>query len=311
MSRLNWKVGLVTTFADRQARVCASEFLGNASSLSRRIVAWRAFTTVVAALGLAAVVQSAEAQILPFAPYSLAPQAEDVIGDLGGVPVRIPRQWVRLVEYAGDSHWLEKQPYPPPARTYGSKLTSFAILIHMPTMKALTPENYEAYQKRGFRDLEWISGGVEAAVLPLTSWTPLNWENPYTWKLPGQGRGGYQSYDYTPLPDRYGLKGWRAVRWNPGNLVLDDKDRGQGMMNHHLYFAYQGGRIVAVIRCGSGVTSAPGGRHTCDHSFLLYPEMKAEVSLSYSPESLAQWRTYQDAMRELILSWRTVTSAKR
>ena len=47
---------------------------------------------------------------------------QDLVGDLGGMPVRIDRHIVRLVEYDGDPGWGEARKGPPPERTHASRL---------------------------------------------------------------------------------------------------------------------------------------------------------------------------------------------
>ncbi len=49
------------------------------------------------------------------------------IGDLGGVPVDLPKNLVHLVEYDGDPAWGKKREGPKPARSYDSKINSFGF----------------------------------------------------------------------------------------------------------------------------------------------------------------------------------------
>ena len=117
-----------------------------------------------------------------FALYALSPNTQDIVGKLGGVPVRIPRAYVRLVAYEGDPHWLEQRQGPPPPRTFESELKSFGILVHMPTMKPLGADNRVAYEKRGFYDLEWIRTGVAAGS--TLSKPERSADDPYQWYVP-------------------------------------------------------------------------------------------------------------------------------
>lgn len=50
-----------------------------------------------------------------------------IIGDLGGVPVEMQRDSVRLVEYNGDPDWGESFEGAVPERTYDSKISSFGF----------------------------------------------------------------------------------------------------------------------------------------------------------------------------------------
>ncbi len=44
------------------------------------------------------------------------------IGDLGGVSVNLPREFVELIEYDGDPNWGEKRVDKKPERTYNKSL---------------------------------------------------------------------------------------------------------------------------------------------------------------------------------------------
>lgn len=247
----------------------------------------------------------------PFPPNAFVQSERDFIGTLGGVPVRIPSAYVRSVEYEGDPHWLEKRQSPPPTRTPQSQVVSFGILVHMPTMQPLNRNNQAQYEARGVRDLEWINSAVQAYSVFMKSMpSETNW---FQDNVPGREPPDGKRYDYVPLPDNHGLKGWRATarRATPRvpEIILNERDRDHSMENHHKYFDLDGERINAYIHCGSGLASAPGGRRTCMHRFLLLPEMVAEVSIAYPPELLPNWRQYQANMRALILSWRTTPDA--
>lgn len=259
---------------------------------------------LLVALGLASVLLGCRAEtqsrVASALPYSLSPPPQAVVGDLGGVPVAIPREYARLVEYDGDPHWLAQRKGPPPVRDNTSKLVSFGILVHLPTMKPLTKDNEEAYQKRGRRDVEWLNSSISAGSVFYKG--EDSFPDPYTSDIPG--REFYKRFDYESVPDMHGMKAWRATREIALDLVLDDLNRRHSMSNHHLYFGYEGEKIIALIKCGSGLTSAPGGRNLCSHSFVLWPEIKAEVEMQYSVDILSDWRINQQKMRDLMLSFR-------
>lgn len=184
------------------------------------------------------------------APYSTSPPASDVVGDLGGVPVSIPRAYARLVEYEGDPHWLEKRKGPPPVRTFGSKLTSFGIVAHYPDMKPLSKENYESYRKTKFRDSEWIHMGVLAGSSLIFRDDPL--ERPYESLVPGHEP--HVSNTYERLPAIYGLTPYKAVKDLGIDLVLDEENRNHSGLNHVLYFYRDdSGKIATFIKCSSGL----------------------------------------------------------
>ncbi|AON55723.1 hypothetical protein [Herbaspirillum seropedicae] len=79
---------------------------------------------------------------------------KDVVGDLGGMKVVIPRGVAELVEYDDDPGWGEKRKGPRPVRTSESKLASFGFYVRYPDMATFAdPEMRKDYEKYGTR--EW------------------------------------------------------------------------------------------------------------------------------------------------------------
>ena len=83
---------------------------------------------------------------------------KDVIGDLGGLKVRIPRHYAEYVEYDDDPGWGEKRKGPVPERTFDSKLRSFGIEARFPDMVGLKnsqlQQEYRSYNLNP--DNPWI-----------------------------------------------------------------------------------------------------------------------------------------------------------
>lgn len=98
---------------------------------------------------------------------------QDLVGDLGGMPVRIDRHIVRLVEYDGDPGWGPPRKGPPPERTHTSRLKSFGFYVRYPEMRSLDEpeirEDFERYHpimkpmEYGLRDVDpWLDGGIQS-----------------------------------------------------------------------------------------------------------------------------------------------------
>lgn len=98
---------------------------------------------------------------------------EYVIGDLGGMPVKIDHRIVQFIEYDGDPGWGERRKGPRPERTYSSRLSSFAFEVRYPDMKTRADKDAQAdYEK--YHPLSsslgaelrwtnpWIGGGIES-----------------------------------------------------------------------------------------------------------------------------------------------------
>lgn len=211
--------------------------------------------------------------------------SSDVIGDLGGVPVLVPREYAPRAEYEGDPNRLEKGKEPPPVRTFESKLTRLGIIARYPDIDV----NVVAGSNLGFRG--------------------DSLERPYESNVPGHEP--YPIFSYELLPTVHGLTPYKAIRSIDGNLFLDDESRRHGSLNHILYFARgDNGKIEALIKCASGIASAPGATRTCEHHFVLWPEMNAQVQLSYADGLLPHWREYQASYRTLLLGFRVNPSVE-
>lgn len=70
---------------------------------------------------------------------------KDVIGDLGGLKVRIPRHYAEYVVYDGDPRFGEKRKGSVPERTFDSKLRNFGIRVRFPDMEGL--KSYQLEQE--------------------------------------------------------------------------------------------------------------------------------------------------------------------
>jgi hypothetical protein len=109
---------------------------------------------VVLVLGVLCLLRLALGQMLSevlFAPWgkemTLAYHTpQDVIGDLGGMPVKIPAHAAHWVQYDGDESWKPRKG-PVPVRTYQSKLASFGMDARYPDMATLSSPELEKDKK--------------------------------------------------------------------------------------------------------------------------------------------------------------------
>ena len=86
------------------------------------------------------------------------------IGDLGGVSVDLPREFVELIEYDGDPSWGEKRVGKKPERTYQSKINSFGFDIRY-TDKTLLDGPFGKladiyHQEKKLPENPWVSVGI-------------------------------------------------------------------------------------------------------------------------------------------------------
>ncbi len=87
--------------------------------------------------------------------------AEEVIGDLGGMPVKISKHVAEYVEYEGDPGWGPPREGPPPVRTYTSRLESFGFQVRYPDMAMLTTSAMWADMKSyTIYNTPWMDVGI-------------------------------------------------------------------------------------------------------------------------------------------------------
>jgi len=86
-----------------------------------------------------------------------------VVGDLGGMKVRMPRYYAELVEYADDPGFGEARKVPRPKRTLNSRLRSFGMDVHFSDMKGLVDAQARKEKRRQpLRERTWLYVGVSA-----------------------------------------------------------------------------------------------------------------------------------------------------
>lgn len=110
----------------------------------RRLLRWSLYLLIGLAIPFCYIlwkVQATKSDLFGFQPSDMAVAQytpKDVIGDLGGMKVRIPRHYAEYVEYDGDPRFGEKRSVTTPSqRSLNSKLRSFGMNVRFPDMKGL------------------------------------------------------------------------------------------------------------------------------------------------------------------------------
>lgn len=225
--------------------------------------------------------------------------SHDVVGDLGGMPVTIPRHFADLVEYSGDPAWGEARKGPRPRRTHASRLASFGFYVRFPDMAGLsTPELRQHKQSQGIYNTMWISVGVTTGDI-----------------YPGHGfldrqadaldkPDGILKYEhYEKLPGQlFGLTVYAAAGTNP---QTNKPYREHSQASDRFVHRRETGRVDTYIRCNN-VT-----RHvaTCKQNFSLEPDAKAKIYVSYRRDLLPHWQQIQASVAQLILSFKTAPTS--
>ncbi|MFZ5560525.1 MAG: hypothetical protein ACOY41_03180 [Pseudomonadota bacterium] len=223
-----------------------------------------------------------------------------VVGNLGGVPVEIPRAYTRFVEYNQASSFLEYISAVFLKRSYDSKLRGFAFETRYPDMASAevkTKADEDIFSTMWMRVLidsgeNYGSSGDEAL------------ENHKKWYLDKRHTclSRNKCFVYIPLPDKtFGLTGYtptgtgvdESLRNINGGLGTDYRDR-------NIYF-YQdeAGRVMTFVVCGNRTH----GAERCEQYFNLNPVMKAHVKVNYRKELLPHWQKIQSSVTKLIYSF--------
>jgi hypothetical protein len=226
---------------------------------------------------------------------------KDVVGDLGGMPVTIPRHMAEFVEYNGDPGWGEKRQGPIPERTHASKLKSFGIDFRYLDMATLSsPEMRQDKQSKTIYNTDWMGLGVSAGTeyygdggLDRIARETVEGTGQYFWnkfaKLPEQ-QFGMDVYVLTEINPNTG----QPARFeDDGNDVFVARNKK--------------GKIIAYIEC----SNVPHAAAPCSQYFSMeYDGVHAKVYISYRRGHLKDWQDIQAKVTAMLLGFRVIPPAK-
>lgn len=224
----------------------------------------------------------------------------DVIGDLGGMPVKISRNVAEYVEYDGDPGFSGPPRHgPPPQRTYASRLKSFGFDVRFPDMAMLTTREMVVDKaNHNIYNTPWMGIGISSGeIYPgrgfmnrLTAIEKI--ENRYWWN------------DYEELPKKYfGLTEYRLKGTNPktGRPAREDRDAKV------IYLFFDDMKnIITRIDCSNVPHEAAPCRQLWD---MGANGLNVEVRAGYRRGFLQDWALIQEKVTQVILNFRVDTSA--
>jgi hypothetical protein len=218
----------------------------------------------------------------------------DAIGNLGGVPVRIPRLYAGYLEYDGDPGFGPRPKGPRPVRTQESKIASFGFDAPFPSMQAMTALERLRDKRNWARGASpWVLVGVAAGE-----------------RYPGDDSLARTLKNLLSRPTFYS-----DTRISPTNesfaglrlFIVDGMDAKTSKPfreDRHAEDIYAHwnllGEVDALISC----TNTPDEWGVCDHRFLMHPEIDIEVSLQYERGQLSRWKEMQAAAKAKIEEFR-------
>ena len=234
---------------------------------------------------------------LIFISHFKAESTNPVIGDLGGVPVAIPRVFARFVEYDADPHFMEKKGWSKPERTLQSKLRGFGFEVRYPDMASVDVQTQE---EKNIRTTKWMRVSVTTGEhYGVDHYLDKKKSN----VLASKDRPCYKKcFIYEPLPNKtYGLTGY-----TPTGSGVDvagrsiNFGRGTDLRDRNVYYFFnESDQVMTFIECGNRAHAA----ERCTQYFNLNPVMKAYIKVDYRKALLPHWQEIQQSVTELIYSF--------
>lgn len=217
--------------------------------------------------------------------------SEQVIGNLGGVPVSIPRSFARFVEYDNDPHFMEKNGWVLPERTYQSNLRSFGFEVRFPDMASEEVKTDKERLRTDIFNTMWMRVGVDAGEDYGSSGDVAFERYLENYLNPNRKR-----FIYAPLPNKtFGLIGYTPI--DVDKSLREQVTGGASIRDKNIYYEKnRDGRITTFIECGNKKHRAVN----CKQSFNLRPLMKVRVSVSYRKELLPHWREIQSSISQVF-----------
>ncbi len=221
-------------------------------------------------------------------------QSGPVIGNLGGVPVAIPRPYAHLVEYDDDPGFMEPRKGPSPTRTYQSKPRSFGFEVRFPDMEPLTDKNLSEKRKTTIYNTMWMRVGVSS-----NSDYGFNAEHPMSIFVKNRSKTVSQHFPYERLPaETHGLIGYTPI-----GVDLSRRNLGGGgadMYDKNIYYHQdKDGEADVYIECSNMEHAAA----RCEQHFVL-PSMRSWLRVNYRRELLPHWRQIQTSVTQIIVGFR-------
>ncbi|MFN7121361.1 MAG: hypothetical protein ACK4NM_04940 [Hydrogenophaga sp.] len=219
------------------------------------------------------------------------------IGDLGGMPVRVPRHLAELLEYDGDPGWAPAPDWLPPVRTFDSKINSFGFYVRFPDGATLdSRERREEKRLTPPWEDRWISAGVASSK-----------------HYPGDGflqrreQALHKDQTHKSALFRYHLQPWKEHELevyrlapppegpDPMNSIADDKYFGRDAR----------GQVVTSIRCTA--VRVDINRSTCIQQWSMEQEgLHVRLTAQYRRPLLQHWQQIQPMVTQIVLGFRHV-----
>lgn len=217
------------------------------------------------------------------------------IGDLGGMPVKMPRYMAEMLEYDGDPGWSPAPDWRPPVRTFESKINSFGFDVRYPDGQTL--DSWERREEKRLTppwEYRWIRVGIKSSKhYPGDGFLQRHEQALYRnqthksalfrYHLQPEKEYGLEVYKLAPPPEGP----------DPKKLMLKEEHFGRDAE----------GKLVSNIRCTRVLGDI--NRSTCTQDWSMETEgLRVQLTASYRRPLLQHWREIQPMVTHVVLGFR-------
>lgn len=216
------------------------------------------------------------------------------IGDLGGMPVKIPRYMAEMLEYDGDPGWSSAPDWRPPVRTFESKMNSFGFYVRFPDGATLDSHDRRE-EKRLIPPWEdrWISVGVASSKhYPRDGFLDLYVKSRL---LDHAGKSVIHRY-YRQPENEHGLEVYRLTPPPEG------PDPAKTLVSEEFVGRDTAGKVISRLHC---TISFDVNRSRCAQVWSMETQgLRIKLSANYRRPLLQHWREIQPMVTQIVLGFR-------
>jgi hypothetical protein len=248
-------------------------------------------------------VHSFQSQLFGFEPPEMAARRftpKDVIGDLGGMRVLIPRHCAEFVTYNGDPTFGEKRKFSS-EHLPTSKLRGFGVDVRFPEMRCKDNEEMREDRKRNFlnRENPWIAITVTSGEFypSLGARATDNRAKVVTDTIDKPGKFWFDNFERLPTSD-FGLEAYvvAGIDTRTGKPAKDSLDSNDVFI-HRLV----AGTADTYITCNK--TESYRGVATCEMNFGMEPKARVRLTVRFVRSKLSEWRKIKQSTLDLLTSF--------
>lgn len=219
---------------------------------------------------------------------------DEIVGNLGGVIVKVPSYYVDSIEYEGrgSGHRIEQ------GEGGGVPVfRSFGMEVKFPEMVGLKDSKLISDYKSLRLNLNnpWVSVSVNAGSSYPSLGERAN--EGLAKKVKIKGKYWFENFERASDLDVAGLRAYALSGFSPdGKRLARDSEFAEDV-----YIEEVDGGIPTYIVCGK--TNVPGGVAACQMHFGLEPKMRTRLKVVFYPKLLPKWRDIKYSVSGLIFGF--------